>query len=207
MTVMVFAAHSDDEVLGVGGVLAKLKCRKIVITFSYGGRFPPWIKREKLIKRRVTESKKADEILGIERTIYLGLEDLKVTESLEKGAVSIVKKLIKKYKPTKVFYHSINDTHPDHIAVNYIVNKALNELKSKAERHTFEISNFFNLFERNKVKIVYDISDTFQTKIKALKQFKSQKILLKSLIFLLTLKSIREARKFGFKYAEVFYLK
>lgn len=209
MTTMIFAAHPDDEVLGAGGVIARLVSQGeevIAVIFSYGERFPPWVSKEKLVRKRVKESKKADEILGTSKTIFLGFGDLEVSVSVNDRTIDKVTELLKLYNPKRVFYHSKNDSHPDHMAVNMIVTKSLEKSDLKPEEYEFEVSSIFNLFNRKSPSIIWDVSDTFKKKIKALKQFKSQFSLLDILIPIVIFKMIMNGRKYGFKYAEKYYL-
>ncbi|MDD5417298.1 MAG: PIG-L family deacetylase [Candidatus Nanoarchaeia archaeon] len=209
MTIMVFAAHPDDEVLGCGGVIARLteQGEKVIsVIFSYGEKFPPWVSGEKLVRKRVRESKKADEILGTYKTIFMGFSDLEVANSVNEKTVEKVSGLIIEFNPEKIFYHSKNDTHPDHIAVNRIVDMALEKSKNNPERYEFEVSNMINLFNRNDATIIWDISDTFRKKIRALRQFKSQSVLLDLLVPIVIFKMMLNGKKYGFKYAEKYYL-
>ena len=65
--VLVFAAHSDDEVIGCGGTIVKYsKEGKEVITviFSSGEKSSPWLKKDYIIKNRKEEAKKIGEFMG-----------------------------------------------------------------------------------------------------------------------------------------------
>lgn len=209
MVVMVFAAHPDDEVLGPGGTIAKLaeKGKKIIsVIFSYGSKFPPWEDEQKLIKIRVKESKKAGEIIGIKKTIFLGLKDTHIAEKA-KEVLPIIVKLLKETKPDMVFMHSKNDTHPDHVAVNEIVTRAMEKVKINPEIYVFEISSFVNIFSTKSVEIVWDISDVLDKKLKALREFKSQSLLLNIIVPIEIAECMIIGRRYGFKYGEHFYSK
>ncbi|MCD6576045.1 MAG: PIG-L family deacetylase [Nanoarchaeota archaeon] len=211
MTTIVFAAHADDEVIGCGGTIAKLakKEKVVVVIFSYGSghagiltSWPPFMTEEQLRKRRIYESNRAGVILGVHKTIFLGIHS-NIDEEFNQDHREKIAELINKYKPNKIFFHSNKDVHVDHIAVNKIINDILNELKYKGEVYTYQI----NLFEIDKrePKIIYDVSKEFPLKIKALLCFKSQIISLLILSPLILLKGITQGRKYGFKFAEYFY--
>ncbi len=211
MTTIVFAAHADDEVIGCGGTIAKLakKEKVIVIIFSYGSghagvltSWPPFLSQKQLKARRIYESNRAGVILGVHKTIFLGVHsDIDAEFDNEKKQKLI--EILKKYKPNKVFFHSNRDIHPDHIAVNKIVKEALEEVKYDKEMYTYQI----NMFDTNKgePKIIYDISREFPLKVKALLCFKSQIISLITLMPMIILKSIAYGKKYGKKYVEYFY--
>ena len=118
MTVVVCAAHADDEVIGVGSTIAKFakKEKVIVIIFSYGVGFasratslPPMMSKEDLAKKRVLESKKAADILGVKETIFLGIKK-DLPGELDEEQKQKITDILNKDKPTKLFYHSSKDT-------------------------------------------------------------------------------------------------
>ncbi|MBR9678560.1 MAG: PIG-L family deacetylase [Nanoarchaeota archaeon] len=206
-TNLILGAHPDDEILGVGGTAASLSQKGETvksIVFSRGNKFPPWWNEEKLSKTRKEESRKAAKILGIKKTYFLGLKDMGLPKSMNEKIIKKVRRVIKKEKPDRLFYHSKNDTHPDHMAVNNIVKKALAKISQKPKCYTYETSSFISFFERKEPKIFFDITNTLDEKISALKAFESQKLIMLPLIPLTTWRAINFGRKAGFKYAERF---
>ncbi|MCD6547303.1 MAG: PIG-L family deacetylase [Nanoarchaeota archaeon] len=211
MTVLVCAAHADDEVIGCGATIAKLaKTEKvIVVIFSYGSgeagsllSWPPFMSEEELRRKRILESKKACSILGVSETIFLGIiEDIENEFDFEKREKLL--NIIKKYKPSKIFYHSAKDAHPHHIAVNKIMNEIISKLDYKPEVFKFQI-NLFD-FGKKEPTVIIDVSKEFPLKMKALSCFKSQILSIYLLEPLILLKGIIYGRRHGFKYAEYFY--
>jgi len=203
MTTLVFSAHPDDEIIGVGGTIALLSQKEDVIAtiFSYGDKYPFWRPAQEVIRRRVNETKSIDKILGIKRTYFLGLRDMKVKD-YGKTTLDAVKKLLLKYKPKRVFVHTEKDGHSDHRAVNRIVMRALKDSFIRTTVYTYDIS-FFNL-SNGKINVVYDVSKTFDKKFKALDTFKSQKLIIKLLKPLIIFKAVYYGLRHGFKYGECF---
>ena len=77
-TIMIICAHPDDEVLGMGGTIAKYASegkRVVAVIFSYGENSHWWLKKKNTVEMRVAETKAAGKILGIHETIFLGLKD------------------------------------------------------------------------------------------------------------------------------------
>lgn len=209
MTTLVFAAHADDEVIGVGGTIAKLAATEkvVVVIFSYGADFagrltslPPLMSEQDLIKIRVAESQRAGNILGVSETIFLGI-------NLHKGITHEQKKkvadIIKKYEPKRIFYHSIKDGHPDHLAVTKAMNEIISKMKKKPEVLKFQVSLFD--FSSKDPSWIYDVSDVYRLKLNALHQFKSQKLWTIPLTPLTLLKGIVFGRRSNCKFAEYFY--
>ncbi|MFC1774686.1 PIG-L deacetylase family protein [Nanoarchaeota archaeon] len=205
-TILVLCAHNDDQVIGAGGTLAKYAkqgCIVKSIIFSFGASSHPHLKSELIIKTRIKESLQADRILKGSGVAYLGLKEGKFKEEIKKKKVKErLQLLIKKEKPSKIFTHSINDPHGDHKAVFNLVMEMLNVID--CEVYTFEIWTLFRLHNRYKPKLFEDISDTFDSKIKAFKSHKSQKISIVNLILSVYFKAAFNGWKYNCKYGEVF---
>ena len=204
-TVMALVSHSDDDIIGIGGTLAKYKKEGkdiIVVIFSYGEKSQPHLREEIVSEARQKETDDIDKILERE-SIFLGLEEGKIREDANKKNIrEQIKILIKRYKPEKIFTHSESDPHPDHKAVNYVVLDILKKMKYKGSIYTFEVWNIIN---ENKPVIYIDISDTFNLKKRALKKFKSQKLSIYPLWLPMLLRAKSYGKKCGCRYAEKFY--
>lgn len=206
--ILFFCAHNDDQVIGAGGTMAKYasegKIMKTII-FSYGEKSHPWIKPEYIIPQRIKEAELCDQILGGSGTIFLDLKEGQFQkEYLEKDVETKIINLIKKFKPSKIFFHSHDDPHPDHQAVNKIILSVFEKIKFDCSLYTFDVWTPINLRKRNDPKMVVDISETFKTKIKAFKVHKSQKMAIFSLLWSVYAKAFFEGLNNGFKYGETF---
>jgi len=74
--ILIFCAHSDDELAGMGGTILKFASEKKKITkviFSFGEKSHPHLKKEVITKGRVEEAMNASKAMGINETIFLGL--------------------------------------------------------------------------------------------------------------------------------------
>ena len=177
-SVMVICAHSDDQILGAGGTMAKYakEGKKITtVIFSYGELSIVLRKKKHGAERRVKESQKANKIIGGSDIIFFGLTDGKVGQEIdEKDIVRKLIHLIKEHKPKKIFTHNFDDPHPDHRAVRKTVVDVLYEMDYKCDSYAFQIYTPVKLRRRNVPKLVVDISDTFKIKLQAMKAFRSQ---------------------------------
>lgn len=185
-TVLVFCAHSDDQVFGVGGTIAKYSNEgKEVYTyvFSYGESSNPWMKEKVLIEQRVKEAKDADKVLGGSGVAFFGLKEGNFFEDYRKKKLNErITEIIQEKKPSKIFIHSDNDPHPDHRAVYTIITSLIENIGIKCDVYSFDVWTPFKLRKRYEPSLLVDISKTFKKKIKALHCFKSQKIALITLI-------------------------
>src|SRR3989344_6395589 len=97
-SILVLCAHSDDQILGLGGTLAKYsnEGKKItIIIFSYGEKSHPWLKKKVTVRMRVKESQEAGKVIGAEKTIFMGLEEGRFPDDIEaKGIHEKIKRLV-----------------------------------------------------------------------------------------------------------------
>lgn len=206
--VLVLCAHSDDQVIGAGGTIArhaKSGDKVLVVIFSKGEKSVPWLKEELVKKAREDESKAIAKHLGC-RVGFLGLPDMGlITRIREKGFVERVIKIIEKFSPDKIFTHSLYDAHPDHQAVYRAVMMALEEVKlrNKPKIFTFAV---WGASPKNVAKLYVDISETFRAKIDALRAFKTQRFFIFTQFLPVYIRARIAGFKKGCKYAEVFYV-
>jgi LmbE family N-acetylglucosaminyl deacetylase len=212
-TSVIFCAHPDDEILGVGGTIAqyaKEGKRTIAVIFSKGEKSHPWMQEKHMHEMRIKESLDAGAIVGTHDTIFLGLRDSKLSEDLENPEVlARIRAIIEKYKPEKVFTHDQDDIiYPDHRAVHkavmWVVDAMIQEKAFDGAVYTFNIW-FLSFRKRKTPKLVVDISDTFKKKREALKVFKSQKVALLQLVPFVYAKAFFDGIDADTKYAEMFH--
>lgn len=167
MRVLAIGTHPDDVEFGMGGTLAKHilnddVVQVVVLTDGKRSAFGEYIKSD----NRRRETKEALEILGYEKEIkFFNLPQLEV----QQREIKIIEKVIRKFKPDRIYTHSRNDRHQDHRSCYDIVLSAgryVNEILC------FEIYSVFPSFLPN---YIINISrELLDLKIKAIKCFESQ---------------------------------
>jgi len=208
-TILVFCAHSDDQIFGPGATLAKYskQGKKIhTIIFSYGEQALAWLKPALAIKTRVDEAKKADKIIGGKGVRFFGLKEGKFAEEVEEKKIKKkIQSLVKSKKPIKIFTHSLSDPHPDHKAVYNAVIGALDEIKYKCHVYTFDVWNPLIVKKKYLPRLYEEVNDTFGKKVEALKVFKSQKPSLFALFWSVYVRAIVHGFHIHRKFAERFF--
>ena len=207
--IIVFCAHSDDQIFGPGGTLAKYaKEGKNIYTYiiSYGERALAWLKEDIAKKTRIKEAQRADKIIKGKKVEFIGVADTKIKQEIqEKEIQEKIIKIIKKLKPTKIFTHSTEDAHPDHRAIGKAIIKITDKIKYKGDVYAFDVWNPFTLKKSILPRMYVDISNTFKTKIKALKLFKSQKSSLLALFWSVYVGALVHGLHIHKLYAERFF--
>ena len=205
--IIVFGAHSDDFVIGAGGTIAKYTQQKnkvLAVVFSYGELSHPWLKQKVVQKMRYKETKDASKLLKCSSFFYNLHEGKFLDDYKEKNLKENLLKMIEKEKPTKIFTHSHEDPHPDHRAVHEITLDVYNELKDKPEVYIYSIWNPVS-FKTQYPSLYVDVTKTFSLKLKALWEFKSQKIQVLYPFILLMYKAIKDGIKMRTRFGEHFF--
>lgn len=217
--ILIFAAHPDDEVIGCGGTIAKLKKNgnKIYVCFFADGESSRNVRNvNALIKKRKKAAKKSGAILGIDELFFCDLPDNRLDTMSRLSVVKIVEKYISLIKPETVFTHFYGDLNIDHQIVSKAVITACRPEKKNPVKKLlfFEIPSSTDWQISNKQKNYFnpnwfeDISKTKNIKIKALKAYKEEVRKWphpRSLKGINSLMELRGATS-GFKFAEAFVL-
>lgn len=111
--VLIIAAHPDDEVLGCGGTIARLKKQGklvglLVLTNGEGSRNDPQN------KRRQESLKAAVKILGIDKLWSHDFPDNELDTVSVLSIVKVIENVINEFVPDTVFTHSPFDLNQDH---------------------------------------------------------------------------------------------
>jgi len=214
MRILVFAAHPDDELIGVGGTIARLHDNgaviKVIIYSRGGGGIAaeePVIDEHMIEQTRDQETQQVAKYLGFEH-ITLGIPEIVNRREAVKFAV----KIIREFKPHIVFTHNPSDHHHLHIAVSNVTTEACWQASTKAYGYLgdpwrvgavyyYEVWDLFT-----KPNLIIDVSDVFDKKVNAMKLYKSQlKVFPGITDYLEALARVR-GYLIGAKYAEAFKL-
>jgi LmbE family N-acetylglucosaminyl deacetylase len=177
MRVLVFAPHNDDEVLGVGGTMAKLAAQGHEVYVCEITSVPD--AEEAGVHQR--EAREAHRILGVKQAIFLGLPvvGLKETPTVDMNGEML--KVVEEIKPEMAFIPHKGDMHIDHAVVAKSAMVALRPVNNPQLKsiYTYEtlsetewnIPSVENAFIPN---VWSDITGTIEMKLKAMSCFKSQ---------------------------------
>lgn len=204
MNVLIVVAHSDDQILGPGGTVAKYAKEGHTIhtvIFSYGELSHPHFKRDVIRNIRIEETEKADKIVGGSGVEFLALSEGKFKDEFQPEKF---KQILQDFSPDKIFTHADDEQHPDHVAVNKFVLQCYDELNLSCEVYNFAIWRFFRIKKRHNPRLIVDVTDTFKKKIEALSAFKSQKVAMITLTWSVYFKAIIAGMKGGVHFGEEF---
>ncbi len=189
-------AHPDDQDFTVAGTLAKWAAAgceivSVIITSGDSGSNDPTKGADYkpvLAERREQEQRDANKVLGVKETLFLHYPDGELTASV--ALRKDLTRLIRRYKPevvvtgdpTSWYYGNDYINHPDHRAAAEAATYAV--FPSAGTRMIFpdllneglpphDVKRLY-IHGHEKADTWIDISDTIETKIKALKKHVSQ---------------------------------
>ena len=181
MKILVIAPHPDDEILGVGGTIAKRvteghEVYVCIVTKACRPLFDP-----DMVEKTRRECLKADSILGVKETVFLDFPAV-MLESIPRYELNDgIFKLIQRIKPEEVYIPHRGDMQLDH---KMVVDATMVALRPKYEHIVKRVYSYETLSEtgwdipntmNEFIPTVYEnITDTLQLKIRALKEFESQ---------------------------------
>ncbi len=172
------AAHPDDGEILAGGLMASMakKGRRVILADATRGEMGT----RGTAEERAREAESAAKILGVTR-VNLGLPDGGVGADLEASTRAVVR-AIREHRPALVFTHTGTDHHPDHNAISLATKRAFffsnaGKYDTGQERHAPKKLMYFWSHRTElppRIDFIADITDTWETKIAALREHKSQ---------------------------------
>lgn len=185
---LVFTAHPDDHLCCAGTLmLLKDKGFEIYEVVATGGEKGPWwvsetekktdFDKKELEKIRKAEINKASQIIGISKTIFLGLPDSKIVRDPE--VIEEMVGIIRQERPGIVFAPNQKDYHCDHREFSRITLEALEKaswhyLPKKGKSWKVPVVLLMEGFYFGKPHIVIDVTPCSEKKREIINVYKSQ---------------------------------
>ena len=212
--ILIIAAHPDDEMIGCGGTIIKLKDNyEINVIFMTDGTSARGKnKREKELRKKACL--KLFKFLNLNKPLFMNFPDNKMDTIPLLKIIQKLEKIIYKINPKIIFTHYSECLNIDHKITSRAVMTACRPLKKCSVKKilSFEVlsSTEWGKFKKTNFEPNYyiDISNELKKKISALKFYKKE---LRSFPHSRSLKAIEALAVYrgvscGAKYAEGFYL-
>ncbi len=208
-SVLIIAAHLDDAVIAVGGIIGKLVrngCRVNVVCFGNGDEaFTVPDGREAAIIRFKNEAVKAHELLGVSNFECFDVPDFGVQQNRDTYRQCI--RSIRKYKPSIIIGHYWAEYFQHHematlardawFQAGWNCSADLGAPWTAGKYYHYEV-----LHDLPEPTHLIDVSDTFENKIKAFKKFVTAEEHLGSMAEQLRARARHHGSKIGVEYAE-----
>ena len=212
--ILIIAAHPDDEMLGCGGSIVKLKEKnQISVVFLTNG-VSARTKSKKAANIRKNECLNLFKKLNLSKPTIMNFPDNQLDKVPLLKIIKKIETIIKKYKPNIVLTHYENCLNIDHQIAYRATITACRPLKTKSVKTilSFEVlsSTDWASFEKKNFQpnFYINISNQIKDKLKFLSYYKSE---IKKYPHSRSLKAIEALAKIrgtssGYNFAEAFYL-
>jgi N-acetylglucosamine malate deacetylase 1 len=165
--ILVIAPHADDEVLGVGGTIARFAAEgaEVYVVIMTKGCPPDY--SEEINQIACQEALAAHQVLGVKETIFLSFPAARLDTVPHRDVNRQLFELIKKFQPDTLFIPFYGDIHMDHQRVFLSSLVAARPNNPYAPKTPYLTINFVpNVF--------VDISPYLETKLEAMQMYASQ---------------------------------
>ena len=186
-SILVIAAHPDDEVLGCGGTVARLAAegdRVFLAIFGEGitSRYQDRSQAEPgLIKALHGKSVQVGQLLGAKDVFLYGLPDNRFDTLPLLDVIKSVEELIERLRPEVLFTHHPADLNIDHVVLHRAVMTATRPMAGQVVKdiYAFEIASssewsFGQFAPAFQPSVFFDIAGTLQKKIDAMQLYESE---------------------------------
>lgn len=218
--VLVFAAHPDDELLGLGGTVRRLSnegkiVRAIIMAEGLTSRANS---REEADLSELAElqadARKAADIVGYKSIEFCGLPDNRMDRMELLDVIKIVTQYVDKYKPDTIFTHHHGDLNIDHRITCEAVLTACRPIGDYYVKriYAFETPSStewnFNYTERFNPNVFIDVTSTLEAKVQGMSCYRTESTSFPHPRSAEALRSLGKLRgtNVGFEMAEAFML-
>lgn len=117
--ILVVAAHPDDEVLGMGGTIAKFAAngadiKLLIVTDGSSSQYRDNPDLPAIIEAKKNETARCAAILGIREILYGGLPDMRLDVTPHVQINQVIESAVDAFLPDTVFTHFYGDVNADH---------------------------------------------------------------------------------------------
>lgn len=181
MRVLIIAPHPDDEIIGVGGTIAKRAKAgdEVYVCIVTKGKSPLF--NSDFIEQGRRECREADAKLGVKETIFLDFPAVMLETIPRYELNGKVAEVVQNIKPEEVYIPHRGDMQIDH---QMVVDAAMVAVRPRGDDYPKRVYAYETLSEtgwnipnvtNEFIPTVYEnITDTYDVKMEAMSVFKSQ---------------------------------
>jgi LmbE family N-acetylglucosaminyl deacetylase len=142
-TILIVAAHADDEALGCGGTIARHVAEgdTVHVVFLADGVSSRQGAASQELERRLAATEQARQVLGIASTTFLGLPDNRLDSLPLIEVIRPLEQAIRQINPQTIYTHHYGDLNIDHRIAHQAVMTACRATPESSVREilTFEV--------------------------------------------------------------------
>jgi N-acetylglucosamine malate deacetylase 1 len=179
--ILIIAPHPDDEVLGVGGTIARLanEGKEVYVAIVTKACPPDFTEEDAEIDR--LEALAAHRILGVKDTIFMSFPAARLDTIPHREVNQELASIVRKIEPETMYIPFNGDIHLDHQKIFLSALVAARPNHNRAPRYiyayeTLSETNWYAPYVTPNFvpNVFFDISAYLETKIEAMQAYKSQ---------------------------------
>ncbi len=180
-SVLVVAAHPDDEILGCGATMTRLarEGHEVRIAIIAEGMSSRYAHREEADQQQLrhlhTRAQQAADMVGAKELVLCKLPDNRLDTVPLLDVVRTVEELVARFRPETIYTHHPGDLNVDHGVVHRAVLTATRPVSGQCVRevYAFEVPSstewaFQHIEPSFRPNVFVDVADSLETKIAAL---------------------------------------
>lgn len=184
--ILVVVAHPDDEILGMGGTIAKLSAQGkdvhvLIVTDGSSAQYRDSADLQQIIEAKKLETKNACDCVGVKSIHYGGLPDMRLDVTPHIQVNRAIEKVVDEIEPDAIFTHFYGDVNLDHQCVFKSVMVAARPVADQVvkEVYCFDVPsstewNAFNTATMFMPNVAVDIEKFAEQKYAALAEYKTE---------------------------------
>jgi LmbE family N-acetylglucosaminyl deacetylase len=177
-TVLVIGAHPDDEVLGVGGTMAKHtaagdEVHTLIVTEGTTHQYD----NEELIAEKRRDARECADQLGITEVHFGELPDMRLDETPHVEINAIIEEVCNSIEPDIVYTHSRREVNRDHIAVHdstLVATRPGSNVSTVFAYETPSSTDYAPSTDGFEPELFVDIENYLETKIRAFSTYETE---------------------------------
>lgn len=185
--VLVFAAHPDDELLGLGGTVRRMANEGAVlhaVIMAEGVTSRADTREEadmSCLSELQTDARRASEIIGYSSIDFCGFSDNRMDGLELLDVIKTVSKYVEKYTPDTIFTHHHGDLNIDHrITCEAVLTACRPTGDCSVQRiYAFETPSStewnYSYAEPFTPNVYIDVTDTFEAKVEGMACYRSER--------------------------------
>jgi LmbE family N-acetylglucosaminyl deacetylase len=176
--ILVVGAHPDDEVLGVGGTMAKhAKAGDDVHVLIATEGTTQQYNDESIVEEKRDHARECANVLGVEQVHFGDLPDMRLQETPHVELNALIEDVISEVQPDIVYTHSRREVNLDHVAIHDSTIVATRPTSCVSKVLAYETPSSTDFAVRNagfQPSLFVDVTAFLDDKIEAFEQYDNE---------------------------------
>jgi LmbE family N-acetylglucosaminyl deacetylase len=177
-TVLIIGAHPDDEVLGVGGSIAKHtavgdEVHILILTEGSTQQYDD----NTIVEQKRKEAKRCAEHLGVKKVHFGDLPDMRLDSLPHVEVNAVIERICEKINPDVVYTHSKREINQDHVEAHkstLVATRPNSGVSTVLAYETPSSTDFSTTVDGFNPDLYIDIEEYLDTKVEAFERYETE---------------------------------